>query len=195
MRAELKRFHHELHATVVYVTHDQMEAMTMSDRIVVMNNGFLQQAGTPDELYWHPVNLFVAGFIGSPAMNFLPGRLSRQGESAVIQGDGGWEYQLPPAIGRQAAKATSGDVVLGIRHPNVRLYREAKPGALAARVYTVEPTGDITFAHVRLGEHLLVASTTAAFRADVDDPVWIDFDQEQLHIFDKQTEAALIESA
>ena len=86
MRAELKRFHHELSATVIYVTHDQMEAMTMSDRIVVMNNGVLQQAGTPDELYSRPVNLFVAGFIGSPSMNFLPGRVARNGSAARDQG-------------------------------------------------------------------------------------------------------------
>jgi multiple sugar transport system ATP-binding protein len=191
MRAELKRFHHELSATVIYVTHDQMEAMTMSDRIVVMNNGLLQQAGTPDELYWHPVNLFVAGFIGSPAMNFLPGRLAREGDTSILRGDGGWEYRLSPELARRAGKATSDDVVLGVRHPNMRLYREAKPGALQARIYTVEPTGDVTFVHVRLGEHILVASTTADFRANADDPVWIDFDQQHLHLFDKQTEESL----
>ncbi len=195
MRAELKRFHHELSATVIYVTHDQMEAMTMSDRIVVMNNGFLQQAGTPDDLYWHPVNLFVAGFIGSPAMNLIPGTLTRHGDTAVIRGTGGWEYPLPPDLGRQAGKAASGEVVLGVRHSDVLLSSEAKPGALAARVYTVEPTGDVTFVHIRLGEHILVASTTAGFRATADDPIWLDFDQKHLHLFDAKTEAALVESA
>jgi multiple sugar transport system ATP-binding protein len=195
MRAELKRFHQELNATVIYVTHDQMEAMTMSDRIAVMSDGVMQQAGTPEELYDRPTNLFVAGFIGSPAMNFLPGRLTRQGNDAVIRGDGEWEYRLSPVLGQKAARATTDEVVLGVRHSNVRLYHEAKPGALAARVYTVEPTGDITFLHVRLGEHILVASTTAAFRPNADDPVWIDFDQEHLHIFDAQTEAALTADA
>ena len=192
MRAELKRFHHELSATIIYVTHDQMEAMTMSDRIVVMNNGLLQQAGTPDELYWHPVNLFVAGFIGSPAMNFLSGTVSHQDEYMVLRGEGGWEYRLSPELAKKAAKTVSGEVVLGVRHPSVRLYQEERPGALAARIYTVEPTGDVTFVHVKLGEHIIVASTTATFRADADDPVWMDFDQQQLHLFDKQTEAALV---
>jgi multiple sugar transport system ATP-binding protein len=191
MRAELKRFHHELSATVIYVTHDQMEAMTMSDRIVVMNNGLLQQVGTPDDLYWHPVNLFVAGFIGSPAMNFLPGRVARDGDATVLRGEGDWEYRLPGELGRQAGRSSSGEVVLGVRHPHMRLYREAKTGTLPARIYTVEPTGDVTFVHVRLGEHILVASTAPDFRADADDPVWIDFDAQHVHLFDKQTEAAL----
>jgi len=190
MRAELKRFHHELHATVIYVTHDQMEAMTMSDRIVVMNQGVLQQAGSPDELYQNPVNQFVAGFIGSPAMNFLPGRVTRNGEGTLLRGDG-WELPLTAENARRAAGATSAEVVLGARHTNVRLHREALPGTLAARVYTVEPTGDITFVHVRLGEHILVASTTEPFHAGADDSVWMEFDQDQLHLFDAQTQAAL----
>src|SRR5918997_1144810 len=102
MRAELKRFHQELNATVIYVTHDQMEAMTMSDRIAVMNNGVLQQAGSPDELYQRPVNLFVAGFIGSPAMNFLRGQVANVDGAAAIRGKG-WEYRLAPELSRRVA--------------------------------------------------------------------------------------------
>ncbi|HET8626283.1 MAG TPA: ABC transporter ATP-binding protein [Thermomicrobiales bacterium] len=192
MRAELKRFHQELHATVVYVTHDQMEAMTMSDRIAVMNEGVLQQAGTPDELFHRPANLFVAGFIGSPAMNFVRGRVAREGDAVTVRGDG-WDCALSPANGRRAA-ASNGEVVLGARHGAIRLYREAQPGALVARVYTVEPTGDITYVHVRLGEHLLVASAEPDFRANVDEPIWLDLDQERLHLFDAATEAALPEA-
>jgi multiple sugar transport system ATP-binding protein len=191
MRAELKRFHHELHATVVYVTHDQMEAMTMSDRIVVMNNGVLQQAGTPEELYMRPVNQFVAGFIGSPAMNFLPGRVARRGNTAVIKGDGDWEYALSPENSARALAATGAEVILGARHTNVRLHSTAQPGALQARVYTVEPTGDVTFVHVRLGEHILVASTDPGFHMDADSPIWLDFDQAHIHLFDGQTKASL----
>src|ERR671917_199703 len=88
MRAELKRFHQELNATVIYVTHDQLEAVTMADRIAVMNNGVLQQPGSPDELYQRPVNLFVAGFIGSPAMNFLRGQVANVDGAAAIRGNG-----------------------------------------------------------------------------------------------------------
>ena len=189
MRAELKRFHQELNATVIYVTHDQMEAMTMSDRIAVMNNGVLQQAGSPDELYQRPVNLFVAGFIGSPAMNFLRGQVANVDGAAAIRGNG-WEYRLAPELSRRVA-AASGEVVMGVRHNHVRLYRESRPDTLMARIYTVEPTGDITYVHLRIGDHLLVASTEPGFQAAPDDPVWVDFNQDQLHLFDSATEQSL----
>ena len=126
MRAELKRFHHELSATVIYVTHDQMEAMTMSDRIVVMSGGVLQQAGTPDDLYSRPVNQFVAGFIGSPSMNFLSGRVTKRGSTAVLSGESGWEYELSPEQGARALTST-GEVILGVRHNSVT----APPGGAA----------------------------------------------------------------
>ncbi|HEY8597109.1 MAG TPA: ABC transporter ATP-binding protein [Thermomicrobiales bacterium] len=192
MRAELKRFHHELSATVIYVTHDQMEAMTMSDRIVVMNNGVLQQAGTPDELYSRPVNLFVAGFIGSPSMNLLPGRVTRNGSASVIKGDGGdWEFALSPENGTRAFASTDGSVTLGVRHNNITLHNAARPGAIKARVYTVEPTGDVTFVHVRLGEQILVASTDPHFETAADAAIWLEFDQRAIHLFDGQTKGAL----
>ena len=192
MRAELKRFHHELNATVIYVTHDQMEAMTMSDRIVVMSNGVLQQAGTPDELYSHPVNLFVAGFIGSPSMNLMPGRVTRNGSAAVIKGDAGdWEYALTPENGTRALASSDGSVTLGVRHNNIKLYNQAQPGTVKARVYTVEPTGDVTFIHVRLGEQILVASTDPNFETAADSPIWLEFDQRFIHLFDGQTKGAL----
>ncbi len=192
MRAELKRFHHELSATVIYVTHDQMEAMTMSDRIVVMSNGVLQQAGTPDELYSRPVNLFVAGFIGSPSMNLLPGRATRNGNATIIKGDGGdWEFALSPENGTRAFASTDGSVTLGVRHNNIKLHNEVQPGAIKARVYTVEPTGDVTFVHVRVGEQLLVASTDPHFETEADSSIWLEFDQRFIHLFDGQTKGAL----
>jgi multiple sugar transport system ATP-binding protein len=190
MRAELKRFHHELNATVIYVTHDQMEAMTMSDRIVVMSGGVLQQAGTPDDLYSRPVNLFVAGFIGSPSMNFLNGQVTKRGSTAVLAGDGGWEYELSPEQGTRALNST-GEVILGVRHNSVRLYPTEQPGAIKGRVYTVEPTGDVTFVHFRIGEHLLVASVEPAFQISADAPIWVDFDQRYIHLFDGQSKTTL----
>ena len=190
MRAELKRFHLEFGATVLYVTHDQMEAVTMADRIAVMNLGTLQQYGTPDEIYHHPVNTFVAGFIGSPAMNLLPATVVSADGEAAIRGAGGWEHPLSAANARRAA--TGGrELVVGVRHNQVRLTREARPGTLAAKVYTVEPTGDLAYVHFRLGEQLLVASADADFRAGADDPIWVEFDQDHLHLFDAATQAAL----
>src|SRR5579859_5741745 len=96
MRSELKRLHHEFSTTVIYVTHDQMEAMTMADRIAVMSGGTVQQIGSPDEIYDHPANIFVAGFIGSPAMNLLNGVVLDGGDTTVIRGEG-WELPLSPA--------------------------------------------------------------------------------------------------
>jgi len=192
MRAELKRFHQELNATVLYVTHDQLEAVTMADKIAVMNNGVLQQYASPDDVFNRPVNTFVAGFIGSPAMNLIPGTVQHNGTGVDVRGEAGWVLPLSPLRAKQALRS-GGNVVLGIRHSQVRLHRQEVPGALPASVYTVEPTGDLTFVHVRLGGQLLVASAHADFRANPDDPIWIEFDQDHLHVFDAGTEAALAE--
>ncbi len=189
MRAELKRFHLELAATVLYVTHDQMEAVTMADRIAVMNLGVLQQYASPDEIYNRPVNTFVAGFIGSPAMNLLRGSFVSADGAGAIHGSDGWQHPLSPANARRAA--SSGEVIVGVRHGHLRLHRRARPGTIATKVYTVEPTGDLTYVHLRLGEHLLVASAGADFRANPDDPIWVEFDQEHLHLFDARTDLAL----
>ena len=192
MRAELKRFHQDLRATVVYVTHDQLEAMTMADKIAVMHGGLLQQYGSPDEIYNRPVNTFVAGFIGSPAMNMFSGKVASDGDgagTAVIRGEG-WQVPLSPANSRRAA-ASSGEVIVGVRHNHVRLAHGEEPGAQAAKIYTVEPTGDITFVHLRLGAQILIASVEPGFRARLDETVWITFDQDYLHIFDAQTQTAL----
>jgi multiple sugar transport system ATP-binding protein len=192
MRAELKRFHQELNATVIYVTHDQLEAVTMADRIAVMHLGVLQQYGTPDEIYNRPVNTFVAGFIGSPAMNLLCGRVVTENEETAIVGDSGWRLPLERSAARSAL-ASDGQVIVGVRHRNVPLSKDAKPRWMEGRVYTVEPTGDLTYVHVRLGDHLIVASADAGFRADPDSPIWLTFDQEHLHLFDAETEQLLRE--
>ena len=191
MRAELKRFHQEIGATVMYVTHDQLEAVTMADRIAVMNGGLLQQYDTPDEIFHHPVNTFVAGFIGSPAMNLLQGTVVADQGQTQVQGADGWRHPLSAENAARAAASSTGSVMLGIRHGNVRLFREERSGTVAARIYTVEPTGDLTYVHLRLGSALLVASTEASFRADPDDPIWIEFDQDHLHLFDAVTEQTL----
>ncbi len=190
MRAELKRFHQDLKATVIYVTHDQMEAVTMADRIAVMNGGVLQQYDTPDEIYNRPVNIFVAGFVGSPAMNLLAGHVVTKEGALAFHSVDGWTYRFSAANG-QRASASKGDVVVGIRHNHVTLHRAAQPGAVEGRVYTVEPTGDITYVHVRLGKQLLVASADPDFRATYDDPIWLDFHQERMHLFDAETQQAL----
>jgi multiple sugar transport system ATP-binding protein len=190
MRAEIKRLHLELGTTVIYVTHDQMEAMTMADRMAVMLDGVLQQLGTPDEIFQRPVNSFVAGFIGSPAMNFLPGHVVASNGTASVRG-AGWELPLAPANGARARAASNGEVLVGVRHGKLRLSAAETPGALLGRIYTVEPTGDVTYVHVRLGEHLLVASVEPGYSGAVDQPVWIEFDQQHLYLFDGATNGVL----
>jgi multiple sugar transport system ATP-binding protein len=189
MRAELKRFHQDLKATVIYVTHDQMEAVTMADKMAVMSGGVLQQYDTPEQVFEHPVNTFVAGFVGSPAMNLVRARVA--GNGAAIESPDGWRCALSDANARKARGATDGEIVLGARHSTIRLHREAVSGAVAGRVYTVEPTGDITYAHVHLGSVPLVVSVTPDIKLGIDQPVWLEFDQQKLHLFDGKTGRAL----
>jgi multiple sugar transport system ATP-binding protein len=189
MRAELKRFHQDLKATVIYVTHDQMEAVTMADKMAVMSGGVLQQYDTPEQVFEHPVNTFVAGFVGSPAMNLVRARVA--GNGAAIESPDGWRCALSDANARKARAATDGEIVLGARHSTIRLHREAVPGAVPGRVYTVEPTGDITYAHVHLGSAPLVVSVTPDVKLGIDQPVWLEFDQQKLHLFDGKTGRAL----
>ena len=191
MRAELKRFHQELNATVIYVTHDQLEAVTMADRIAVMHLGVLQQYATPDEIYNRPLNTFVAGFIGSPAMNLLRGQVTTQDGQVVVAGDGGWLLSLADGPGRRALSSSTGQVIAGVRHGHIRLSLEPQAGWMEGRVYTVEPTGDLTYVHLKLGSNLLVASNHADFRAAPDAAIWITFDQDHLHLFDAETEQLL----
>jgi multiple sugar transport system ATP-binding protein len=140
MRTEIKELHQRLKTTTVYVTHDQIEAMTMADKIVVMHDGIVEQIGTPLELYDWPGNLFVAGFIGSPAMNFIPGALRRDEKSAVVEVAGG--IRLPAAArgtGREGQ-----DVIYGVRPEHFEIVAE---GGVPTRVNVVEPTGADTFVY------------------------------------------------
>lgn len=186
MRAELKRFHQDLAATIIYVTHDQLEAVTMADRMAVMYGGKLQQYDAPETVFADPVNLFVAGFVGSPAMNLIPARLVGDG----LEGQG-WHLHLSDANARKARGATSAEVVLGARHSAITLATEPFAGGVATTVYTVEPTGDITFAHLRLGDAIVVVSVSPQVRLASNMPVWLGFDQARIHLFDAATGLSL----
>ena len=186
MRAELKRFHQDLGATIIYVTHDQLEAVTMADRMAVMYGGKLQQYDAPEIVFADPVNLFVAGFVGSPAMNLIPARLVGD----ALEGQG-WRMALSAENLRKAARASSADVVLGARHSTIALASEPVAGAVGATVYTVEPTGDITFAHLRVGDAIAVVSVAPQVRLVANAPVWLGFDQDRMHLFDAVTGLSL----
>jgi len=191
MRSELKRFHQDLHATVVYVTHDQLEAVTMADKMAVMNGGLLQQYDTPANVFAHPVNTFVASFVGSPAMSLIPLEAASEGGQTVLRSNEGWNLPLSAMNARKAAGATTSSVVLGARHSTVKLHKSSVPGSVPAKVYTVEPTGDVTFAQVFIAGAVLNVSLEPSVAIRPDEAVFIEFDQERMHLFDGQTTMAL----
>jgi multiple sugar transport system ATP-binding protein len=178
MRVQIKHVQRELRITTVYVTHDQIEAMTLADRIVVMDRGRIQQIGTPDEIYARPATAFVAGFIGSPPMNLLPGRV----EGGAFVADGIRVAGAP--------LADRGDVLLGVRPEDARV-AAAGAGAADGVVYGVEPTGEATFLTVATGAGRIEVKTHRTWRAALDSPVGVEFDPAALHFFDATTGARL----
>ncbi len=191
MRAELKRFHQDLNATIIYVTHDQLEAVTMADKMAVMEGGYLQQYDSPDYIYHHPVNTFVAGFVGSPAMNLLEGHVKQNGEVVSIANNDGWEYPLSDSTARKALQSSTPAVVVGLRHTAILVHTEQVGHAVPATVYTVEPTGDITFVHAKLGNQMIVVSVAPSVHIRPDDNIYLEFDQDRMHIFDGVTQQTL----
>ncbi len=191
MRTELKRFHQDLSATVIYVTHDQLEAVTMADKMAVMSGGDLQQYDSPQQIFAEPVNMFVASFVGSPAMSLIPLELASEAGRFSLKSPEGWSLTLSDENSRRANAARSNKLVLGARHSTIRLYTEAQPDAIPGRVYTVEPTGDITFVQVYLGDAVVIVSLDPTIEIEPDTQVWLEFDQERLHLFDGETEMAL----
>ncbi|MFT3998457.1 MAG: TOBE domain-containing protein, partial [Asticcacaulis sp.] len=150
MRVEIARLHTKLNATSVYVTHDQVEAMTLADKIVVLNGGRIEQVGSPLELYRKPANLFVAGFIGSPRMNILKGVVREATAEAVTLEVAGATLALPRA---GASVAPGASVQLGIRPENLRLTTETQDAHLSGHVVLIERLGGETFAYVALKDH------------------------------------------
>ena len=187
MRAELRRFHIDLTATTIYVTHDQLEAMTMSDMIAVMHGGIVQQFGTPAEVYGRPANLFVAGFIGSPPMNFVTGTLGGD-QPAFASPD--FTLGLPNA---PKAVADGREVILGVRPQDLTLVVDAaEPATVRGRVWVVELLGSEKLVEVTLGDRRRM---TVEVRADVDvkidDLVGVRLDPQQVHLFDVRNGCAL----
>ncbi|MGH8132297.1 MAG: ABC transporter ATP-binding protein [Steroidobacteraceae bacterium] len=189
MRTEIARLHRRLRATMIYVTHDQVEAMTLGQRIVVLNGGEIQQIDTPMRVYERPANLFVAGFVGSPAMNFLRGRLLKQ---AGLQLDLGLAKialgELPvssPAVQEGA------EIVAGLRPEDLHLVTApARPGSeprLAAVLELIEPVGNETFLTARAGNVELVLRTPPQTQPQVGEQVTLTFAADRLHLFDANT--------
>jgi multiple sugar transport system ATP-binding protein len=187
MRTELQRIHDELETTTVYVTHDQEEAMTMSDRIVILAEGHIQQVGTPDEIYNRPANRFVADFIGSPAMNFLDVRL----DGTSLAGEG-FEYPLSKTTAETARNATTtSDLTLGIRPEDLAIVESPTDQTVQATVDVVEPVGSDNYIYAQVAGQDITIRVPAAVKPDVGDTVYVQFDEENIHLFDTETELNL----
>ena len=190
MRVELKHLRAELETTTVYVTHDQTEAMSMADRIAILNLGVLQQVGTPLDVYDAPATLFVAGFIGTPPMNLIgvhriDGGISDP--SGALQLSGPRLAALPQSSGANGAEP----LVLGIRSEDVAVVDPTPAADTAGRVRVVEPLGDEIIYEVEVGENVLLIKTEPTLRLAPGENVGLRFDRDRLHIFDAATEQAI----
>jgi multiple sugar transport system ATP-binding protein len=180
MRIELARLHDELQATMIYVTHDQVEAMTMADKIVVLQGGIVEQAGSPLELYHHPRNIFVAGFLGSPKMNFLPAKVTAvDGVGATVQLVGGSSLTIPAQAGRLKVGEA---VTVGVRPEHLR---PAEAGEIAGEVMVVERLGGETFLYTQLtAGDMLVIQADGEIPTRVHDKIMVKLDPATCHLFD-----------
>lgn len=192
MRSELKRLHRALKATMIYVTHDQAEAMTLSDRIAVLHRGVVQQCGTPKGVYDRPANLFVAGFIGHPPMNLLPGMLRSDPAPSVSFGAGSGLRFNAAVKDRLRAVPEDGRVVLGLRPEHVRLRAAAADRERTVRLELIEPMGSEVWLELVWGDRRLRAKAPADFDGSVGREYELEVDASRLHFFDPEGEGRII---
>ena len=177
MRAELKHLQHELSVVTIYVTHDQVEAMTLASRIAILKDGVLQQFDTPSEVYRHPANLFVAGFVGSPSMNLLPANSVRSLSLDLTQ--------------EQQSLIGAREVTLGIRPEDIDFSTTAQPGYTPARVWVTEDLGNETLIRLSLDDAHITLRAPAGTRAGFDTPAWFQIRKDKIHWFDSNTTEAI----
>jgi multiple sugar transport system ATP-binding protein len=188
-RAQLQKLHQRIRRTTVYVTHDQVEAMTMGDRIAVMRDGLLQQIDTPENLHAHPANIFVAGFIGSPAMNFFNAKLTGSADAPVA--DAGF-VKVP--VASSAGRSIGRDVVVGIRPEDIDAgaqVAQADHVPVEAKVDVVEFLGNEFQLHLSAGGQSFVARVDTRVQTQPGATIRVGFDRSKIHVFDKQTEEAI----
>lgn len=183
MRLEIERLHRELGAAMIYVTHDQVEAMTLADRIVALDDGHIQQIGTPLELYKNPSNLFVAGFIGSPKMNLITGKIEQSASGNTIAMDGAAKVRIAAFV---KGRTIGENVTVGIRPEALEIVDAAGGEAFQAKIETIERLGNVTYVYADAGlSGLLTIQVAADFAHDIGDRLSIAFSPDQLHLFDK----------
>ncbi len=192
MRVELKRLHDRLETTAIYVTHDQVEAMTLGDRVVVMKDGWIQQVGEPMELYSRPANKFVAGFIGSPAMNFVDVMIT-EGDGAVWAENPGLKIRVPDDRAERVRRYKGQSAILGVRPEDLHLASgaDAAHSSFEAVVDVVEPLGSEILLDVKAGPNIIVARVDPTVRVKVHETAKLALEPDRLHFFDSKTEAAI----
>ena len=194
MRAEISKLHKKLATTFVYVTHDQVEAMTMATRIAVIDKGILQQIDSPQTLYDTPDNLFVAGFIGSPSMNFFPAKLRKDGEKIYVDSEN-FSVSLPENRSLVYKDYVGKDVIFGIRPENIHnpdfVPLNTQTELAPAKVDVTELMGNEIFLHLVSGDIAFVARVDPRSEYGVDEDIQVAFDMDSIHIFDAETELAI----
>jgi multiple sugar transport system ATP-binding protein len=195
MRAEIKQLHQAMQTTFVYVTHDQAEALTLADRIVVMKAGVVQQIGQPDDIYERPTNMFVAGFLGNPAINFIEGRIESDSRNGLQFVRGGLRLALDENSARMLAAHEGCSVTLGLRAEDVS--EEASPqeglDALAGRIVSVLPIGSDQFLELDVEGCKVFVRVAKAWQAQVGSVAHLRVDRRRMHLFDPATQKSLIE--
>lgn len=193
-RANISKLHQQLKTTFIYVTHDQVEAMTMASRIAVINKGILQQIDTPQTLYDTPANLFVAGFIGSPAMNFFPAKITKDGDGLIIDGNT-FSVKIPGSRTDVYMPYNGKSVIFGIRPEDIHNPEFAPPGISAqpvqAKIDVTELMGNEIFVYLKNGDHNFVARVDPRSRYQIADDVQVVFNMENMHVFDRDSELAI----
>jgi multiple sugar transport system ATP-binding protein len=194
MRAELKHIHLQNEATTVYVTHDQVEAMAMADRIAIMNEGVLQQVGTPADVYQHPANLFVAQFVGSPIMNVVTGAV-RPGDGCtqVLLGHDDATLRFPNELYHRIVEGRHAEdgLAIGIRPEGVQVAREATDGYVPVEAHIIEPLGPYDIVDLKFGKQMLRARTVSGHVSKAGDMVWARLDEKQTHFFSTRSGQSL----
>ena len=192
MRTELKRLHFENNATTVYVTHDQVEAMALADRIAIMHDGVLQQVGSPTDVYNHPANLFVAEFVGSPVMNIVPAEvLNADSDSKLHLGDGDAVFDFPGDLSKRLAAEQHQSLMVGVRPEGVLIAREETAGYIPVEAHIIEPLGAYDIVDLKIGKQFLRARTESGFVRKVGQTVWAKLDSAQTHFFNAKTGESL----
>jgi len=195
MRAEISKLHTRLQATMIYVTHDQTEAMSMGDRIVVMKDGYVQQVADPITLYEKPINKFVAGFIGTPAMNFMEGALNKK-RTGVYFNEENFEIRLPDALASRLESHVGREVIFGIRPEDIhdKMGAAITPGAdntISATVEIIEQMGAEAYLYLTTGKSPFVARVNSHDQIEVNQDIELVFNMQKAHVFDKETEKCL----